>query len=135
MTNNEPRTTSNAFRFGTAINCIDGRAQEPVIRWLKENYYLDYIDLITEPGPDKALLYGAPETIERIKNLVCFSIQAHSSNIVALAAHYDCLANPATKEIHLAEIRQALQVIRFWNISASLVGLWVDENGQVEQVG
>ncbi len=25
--------------FGTAINCMDGRVQEPVARWLKEHYY------------------------------------------------------------------------------------------------
>lgn len=47
-------------KFGTAINCIDGRVQLPVIKWLKENYYLDFVDMITEPGPDKVLSWNLP---------------------------------------------------------------------------
>ncbi|WP_369522760.1 carbonic anhydrase [Guptibacillus hwajinpoensis] len=31
-------------RFGTALNCIDGRTQIPVTQWLKAHYHLDYVD-------------------------------------------------------------------------------------------
>jgi hypothetical protein len=41
--------------FATAINCIDGRTQIPLIEFIKRNYAIDYIDLITEPGPNKIL--------------------------------------------------------------------------------
>ena len=44
-----------AGRFGTAVNCMDGRVQEPVLAWLKERYELEHVDMITEAGPDKAL--------------------------------------------------------------------------------
>lgn len=44
--------------FGTVLNCIDGRVQIPVINWMKENFDLDYVDLITEPGMDKVLSQG-----------------------------------------------------------------------------
>lgn len=44
--------------FGTALNCIDGRTQIPIINWMKENFGLDYVDLITEPGMDKVLSQG-----------------------------------------------------------------------------
>jgi len=43
-------------KFGTAINCIDDRAQAPVSDWIKENHSVDYVDTITEPGSDKVLL-------------------------------------------------------------------------------
>jgi Putative carbonic anhydrase len=33
-------------KFGTAINCMDGRVQEPVINWMKVRYGLDYVDMI-----------------------------------------------------------------------------------------
>jgi len=31
-------------RFGTALNCIDGRTQISVIKWLKETFAVDYVD-------------------------------------------------------------------------------------------
>ena len=42
-------------KFGTAINCMDGRVQEPVAKFLKEIYGIDFVDTITEPGPVKIL--------------------------------------------------------------------------------
>lgn len=29
------------FKFGTAINCIDGRTQQAVIDYMKQNYGVD----------------------------------------------------------------------------------------------
>ena len=42
-------------KFATAINCMDGRVQLPVINYLKDQYKIDYVDMITEPGPIKIL--------------------------------------------------------------------------------
>ena len=41
--------------FGTAINCIDGRVQEPVAEWVKKNFNVDNITL---EGPDRILSNG-----------------------------------------------------------------------------
>jgi hypothetical protein len=35
----------NSFRFGTAISCIDGRAQQVVIDHMKQNYNIDGVDM------------------------------------------------------------------------------------------
>jgi hypothetical protein len=40
------------FRFGTAINCIDGRTQEVVIDYMKQKYDIDGVDMVTFPGAD-----------------------------------------------------------------------------------
>ena len=40
------------FRFGTAINCIDGRTQEPVLDFMKQMYNIDGVDMVTFPGVD-----------------------------------------------------------------------------------
>ncbi len=121
-------------KFGTAINCIDGRVQLPVIKWLKENYYLDYIDMITEPGPEKVLSHG--EEIESLKSKVLISVKAHSSNIIAIVGHHDCAGNPVSKEEQLDQIRKAVQVIRSWNLKAiqKVIGLWVDDGWKIEVV-
>jgi len=84
------------IRFGTALNCIDGRTQIPIIKWFKENSNVDYVDLITEPGVDKVLSQGNWAEIDRVKDKVIISINAHNSNIVAVVGHYDCAANPVS---------------------------------------
>jgi hypothetical protein len=35
----------NSFRFGTAIDCMDGRTQRVVIDHMKQNYNIDGVDM------------------------------------------------------------------------------------------
>jgi len=42
-------------KFAAAINCVDGRTQIPVMEWMKKNCRVDYVDMVTEPGPVKIL--------------------------------------------------------------------------------
>ena len=42
-------------KFATSVSCIDGRIQIPLAKWIKENYSVDYVDTITEPGVDKTI--------------------------------------------------------------------------------
>lgn len=80
-------------KFGTAINCIDGRTQDPISHWIKENYSIDYVDTITEPGSDKALSEKNIDKIAQIKAKVLISINAHGSKLIVVSGHYDCAAN------------------------------------------
>lgn len=121
-------------RFGTVINCIDGRVQEPVARWLKETYQLDFVDVITEPGPDRALAEGRGEIMDAIKAKAGVSIHAHRSNVLALAGHHDCAGNPATPDEHRRQIESAIGALRLWNFAVTLVGLWINDEWQVEVV-
>ena len=41
--------------FATAINCLDGRVQEPVAKFLKKKFGASYVDAITAPGPVKVI--------------------------------------------------------------------------------
>jgi hypothetical protein len=50
------------FKFGTAINCIDGRTQEVLIDYMKQKFSIDGIDLVTFPGMDGVVLTGDAET-------------------------------------------------------------------------
>jgi hypothetical protein len=121
-------------RFGTAINCTDGRVQEPVSRWLRKRYQLDYVDVIAEPGPDKILAHGNAEAVEAIKAKVRISVEKHGSNVIAIAGHHDCAGNPVTREEHLEQIVKCVQVMNTWNFSATRLGLWINENWEVELV-
>lgn len=122
-------------KFGTAINCMDGRVQEPTIKWLKQKYGLDYIDTITEPGPDKMLTQGKPEQVESIKSRVFISVNKHGSETIFIAAHHDCAGDPVSKEIHLKQVRECLKIIRSWNLPVkNIIGAWINENWIVEVI-
>lgn len=114
-------------RFGTVLNCIDGRTQIPVIKWFKENFDVDYVDLITEPGMDKSLSQGYWIEAERLREKVIISMTAHDSNIVAVVGHYDCAANPVSDCKHFRDIIASTYIVKSWCLPVSVVGLWVDE--------
>ena len=63
------------FRFGTAINCIDGRSQEVVIDYMKQDYNIDGVDMVTFPGADGLFSNGDhSEEIALIRRAVSISI-------------------------------------------------------------
>ena len=120
--------------FGTAINCMDGRVQQPIIDWMKKTFNLDYVDMITEPGPDKILAEGTPEQQNIIKEKVEISVAKHGSKIVVIMGHDDCAGNPVPKEQHLSQIKQAMQIIKSWNYPVQIIGVWLDINWNAEIV-
>ena len=48
-------THQNTSKFACAINCMDGRVQDAVKNYMKSTYGVDWVDQITEPGPNKIL--------------------------------------------------------------------------------
>ncbi len=121
-------------KFGTAINCIDGRVQLPVMAWMKEQYHLDYVDMITEPGPDKILATESRE-IASIKNRVMISVNAHGSRIVLIAGHYDCAGNPVGEEEHKAQLKKAVPTILSWDLPLKdIVAVWINQDWKIEIV-
>lgn len=121
--------------FGVAINCMDGRVQLPVIDFLKKKFGLDYVDAVTEPGPNKIVAENRDyATIESIKRRVAISVEKHGAKIVALVAHFDCAGNPADKTVQLDQLNQAEKEVKSWGFNTRIVKLWVDEKWQVHLV-
>lgn len=121
--------------FVTAINCMDGRIQIPVIDWLKKEYKTDYVDMITEPGPNKILAENKELAIvESIKKRVEISVKKHQSRLIATIGHHDCAGNPVDKELKIKQINEAIKIIKSWGFGVQVIGLWVNENWQVEKV-
>lgn len=121
-------------KFGTVINCMDGRVQDPVAHWLREAYHLDYVDTITEPGADRVLAEGTPEQLAALLVKARISAQAHGSQVIAVVGHDDCAGNPVPPAEHHIQIRRAAQEVRGWGIFSEVLGLWVDRAWRVEVV-
>lgn len=115
-------------KFVTVINCIDGRVQFPVLKWMKDSLQADFVDSVTEPGADKIMSEGSIESIDQIKRKVLVSTSGHHSQVVALVGHYDCAANPGPKEMHLEQISKGINVIKNWDLGVRILGLWVGED-------
>lgn len=120
--------------FVTAINCMDGRVQEPVLEWMKERYGADHVDMITEPGPDKIMAEGPSELIDSIKNRVMISVKGHGSRVIALVSHDDCSGNHTTMDEHLRQNSIGLDIIRSWDLPAEVFGIWIGPDWSVIRI-
>jgi len=122
-------------KFAAAINCMDGRVQIPVIEYLKRRYGVDYIDTITEPGPNRILAEKKDQaTIDSIRRRLEISITKHGSKLVAIAGHHDCAGNPVGKETQDRHTLAAIEMVKSWGFKVDVTGLWVDENWEVSEV-
>lgn len=123
-------------KFVTAINCMDGRVQLPVIEYLKSEFGADYVDMITEPGPDKLLGDSVTNQfeVEQIKRKAEISVEKHGSRVVAITAHYDCAGNPVGKDEHMMHLRSAMNVVKSCDFGVEIVLLWGDEKWQVRKI-
>ncbi len=121
--------------FCTAINCIDGRVQIPVIQYLKHRFSAEFVDMITEPGPVGAFgKKGKADTVAAIRYRVQVSIEAHNSKNLAIAAHADCAGNPKSDREQQKEIAVAVNELRKTFPAMKVLGLWVDKTGRVTEV-
>ena len=120
--------------FGTAINCIDGRVQIPVLKWMHQHAGVEFTDLVTEPGPDRVLSSYQITQLLSIKERVGVSVRAHHSQLIAVVGHHDCAANPVSEEEHRKQIELAVKMVKTWSTGAKLIGLWVNEKWEVEVV-
>jgi hypothetical protein len=122
----------NHGRFATAINCMDGRVQLPVIDWMKENLSVDYVDMITEPGPDKLLAEGSTAALNSIRARVLISVNKHGSDTILVAAHDDCAGNPVSRAEHEEHVRQCIIRIESWRLPVKrILGAWIGDDWKV----
>ena len=119
-------------KFATSVSCMDGRIQIPLTNWIKENFSVDYVDTITEPGIDKQVADNTD--LESIKTKVGISINKHESELIVVSGHYDCAGNPVSNEEHITQIKKGIEVISSWNLGVKVVGVWVDDTWKINPV-
>jgi carbonic anhydrase len=117
----------NIQKFACAINCMDGRVQDAVKNYVKENYGVDWVDMVTEPGPNKILAENSNSAIiENIKKRVEISIHHHGSKLIAICGHFGCAGNPVEKEEQIKHLKAAQKTVEGFGFDAEIILLWVD---------
>ena len=116
----------------TCLNCMDGRVQLPVLTWIKANYPVDFVDVITEAGMDGVL--AKEEDISEILRSIKVSVNLNKSTRLFVVGHYDCRGNPVDKNRHRKEITDAVKRLRPLWPAQEVIGLWVNDQWQVELV-
>jgi hypothetical protein len=121
--------------FCTAVNCIDGRTQLPVIHWLSKRFDVEQVDLITEVSPVRVLDLdpGSNESISIYKR-VDVSIRAHDSRGLAIVAHHDCAGNPAPDEAQIDQLEASLDRLAKRYPHLETLALWVDEHFAIHEI-
>jgi hypothetical protein len=121
--------------FCTAVNCMDGRVQLPVIHYLKDRFGVEFVDTVSEPGPNAILALGADRSaVESILRRVRISVERHKSAGIAVVGHFDCAGNPAERA---EQTRQTLAAVRYLAEmfpGVPVVGLWVNQAWEVSEV-
>lgn len=121
--------------FCTSIHCMDGRIQEPTIRFLREIFSVDYVDTITEPGPCKILAENLDQgLIDSIINRVNISVNKHGSQLICLSGHYDCAGNPVEKQIQIEQVKISLGFLKGRYPGLKIIGIWIDDQWRVTPV-
>ncbi len=121
--------------FYTAVNCMDGRVQLPVINYLTVRFKAEYIDSVTEAGP---VLYLAEKTgseqTKSIRRRTDISIKNHKSTGIAVIAHHDCAGNPADEQTQISQLMLAVNFFAGHYPNVEIIGLWVDSNFSVKEI-
>ncbi|MDD4294812.1 MAG: hypothetical protein PHP69_04805 [Candidatus Omnitrophica bacterium] len=121
--------------FFTVINCIDGRVQLPVIEYIKSEFNVEYVDVITEPGPNMVLAERTDiVTVGSILRKVDLSLERNKSLGVAVSGHFDCKANPVEEKTHKEQIEKACDFLNDQYENMKTVGLWVSRLWVVEKI-
>ncbi|MCF8309013.1 MAG: hypothetical protein K9I68_08400 [Bacteroidales bacterium] len=114
---------------------MDGRVQLPVNEFLRKRFGTKNVDTITTAGPNRILAEQAHEqVIQSLLQRIDISIGAHQSSGLAIVGHHDCAGNPVNKEEQIKHIREAIRFLKTQYPNIEIIGLWVDENWQVEEV-
>lgn len=116
----------------TCLNCMDGRVQLPVLTWIKANYPVDFVDVITEAGMDGVL--AKQEDISEILRSIKVSVTLNRSKRLFIVGHYDCRGNAVGEDVHRKEISDAVTRLKPLWPGQEVFGLWVNDQWQVEPI-
>lgn len=123
--------------FGTMLNCMDGRTQEPVITWMKDQFGVTVVDAPNPAGPTNMITKGDQNIIEHYIAETLISVNGHNSKNIAIVAHQGCAKNPIDDKDQIEELKQSCEIVATkWGLPAGIKisGLWLTKNSDTDWV-
>jgi hypothetical protein len=123
------------MKFGTVINCTDGRVQYPVMDYLKKHYDIEFFDAANEAGPLRTLTKNSDKCrLITLKEQIRTSLEDHGSKFIALVGHHDCTDNPGDRAFQEGQMDVSLDYLqRAFGTAIKYVGLYVNDKWEVEE--
>ena len=123
-------------KFATAFNCMDGRCQEEVRRFVCSHTDASHVDMVTLAGMDGILAGKRPAmpldsatAIALTRFEAGVSAEGHGSKCAFVIGHAGCAGNEVSDEEHILDIRKAVETVRSWELFESVIGLMARPNG------
>ncbi|MGY5145892.1 MAG: carbonic anhydrase [Candidatus Nitrosopumilus sp. metabat.KBP569_Feb_25m_nospike.7] len=69
-----------------------------------------------------------------MKSKISLLIEQNNSKIILVSAHHDCEGNLISKDNQVSQIKHAVYTIRSWGLTATVIGICVNEQLQVEVI-
>jgi hypothetical protein len=114
---------------------MDGRVQLPVNEYLRRRFGVEYVDTITEAGPNGVLArLDNMSLLESIDVRLDISINGHGSVALAVAGHHDCAGNPGPEEKQHADVKTAVNYLHARYPWLPIEGLYIGSDWKVEVV-
>jgi carbonic anhydrase len=120
-------------KYGTVLECMDGRAQRKVADYLATSFGVRNLDTITTAGAVRHLAEETNQTGTLLDNLA-ISVGKHGSRQIAVVAHHDCLGNPVSDNTQKTQLGAAIARIRDLYPQADVTGLWLNPQWILERV-
>ena len=106
-------SNDEALSFCTAVSCIDGRVQLPVIQYLTRRVHVEFVDVVSDTGPASVLAHDPDsETAGSIDRRIDVSRDARQSQGLAIAAHHDCWGHQRPLEGQIDDLRRSAAHLR-----------------------
>ena len=123
------------MNFCTVINCMDGRVQLPVNKYLQKRFNVKYVDSITEAGPVRIISdeWGS-DAAQSIVMKVELSIIMHQSVGIAIVCHHDCAGNPIALSSQIVQLKNSISLLKNQFNNIETIGLLFDDNWQVIEI-
>ena len=114
---------------------MDGRVQLPVIQYLQKRCNVDFVDSVTEAGPNLILSEARNNSlVQSILSRVEISVEHHGSVGIAVVGHHGCAGNQAPRNEQVVHIQNAVRILRQRYENVEVTGLWVDSRWDVHEV-
>ena len=120
-------------KFGTVLECMDGRTQRKVADYLTTSFGVRHLDTITTAGTIQHLARDTDQTPALLAN-VAVSVERHGSTQIAVVAHHDCAGNPVPDKVQKQQVAAAAARLHDLYPRAEVIGLWVGENWILERI-